>query len=72
VAFLIYEVSKRGKGLVTSGFPFSYPTWLRTVVLIVASVHRDPALLTVTVPTDYSGKASPSCNTSARPCDDAG
>ena len=58
VAFLIYEVSKKGKGLVTSSFPFGYATWLRTVVLIVADVQRDRMLLTVTVPTDYTGKAS--------------
>jgi hypothetical protein len=46
LAFLIYRVSSDG------GFPYSYETWLRTVVLVVAQAQREPSLLTVRVQVD--------------------
>jgi hypothetical protein len=49
LAFLIYQVSD-------GDFPYDYRTWLRTVVLIVMDVARDPERLTVIVPvTDSAG-----------------
>jgi hypothetical protein len=43
LAFLIYQMSD-------GAFPYDYGTWLRSVVLIVMDVARDPERLAVIVP----------------------
>jgi hypothetical protein len=49
LAFLIYRVATN------KGFPYSYETWLRTVVLVVTQAHREPRLLTVQVELNREG-----------------
>lgn len=63
LAFLVYRVSS------SEGFPYSYATWLRTIVLVVTQAQREPRLLTVRIEEDENGEL---CAPSLRPAGPAG